>query len=109
METATNVPTCQKCHVSVMPIDYFCYNCGAALHSKPLSISIEKQLLLYVGSIVLLPFGIVWGFRYLFQANTKAKIVGIICIIISVVALTYITLYTIKFINTVQDELHKKL
>ncbi len=109
METATNVPTCPQCHVPVRPIDYFCYNCGATLHPKPLPVSIEKQLMLYTGSVILLPMGIVWGFRYLRQPGTKSKIVGTVCIIISIITMTYVTLFAINFINTVQDELHRQL
>lgn len=109
MVTVTKAPLCPTCHVPVRAIDYFCYNCGANLHPKPLDTSIGKQLMLYIGSVILLPFGIVWGFRYLKQPDSKSKLVGIITIIITIVTLIYVTVYTINFINAFQEELHRQL
>src|ERR1700690_2123516 len=61
-----SVPSvCPMCHIQVRLTDYFCYNCGKNLHPKPLSTSIEIQILYYVGSLVLPPMGFIWGFRYI--------------------------------------------
>ena len=109
MEQATALPTCPQCHVQVRPSDYFCFNCGKVLHEKPMSVSVGRQIALYIGSVVLVPFGVIWGFRYLRQPGTQAKMVGLTSIIITIVTCTFLTFYTINFVNQVQDELHKKL
>lgn len=100
---------CPSCHIIVRQSDYFCFNCGKNLKPAPLNISIWKQILLYGGSIVLAPFGVIWGFRYLRDANPKAKIVGIVCIVLTLITLTAVTIYSINLINKVQDEVHKQL
>ena len=98
---------CPSCHMQVRPTDYFCYNCGTNLKPKPMSISIWKQLLLYIGSVVLVPFGIIWGFRYLRQPGKKAKIVGTITIIITIISTILVTIYTINLINEVQKQVNE--
>jgi len=98
---------CPSCHLQVRSTDYFCYNCGANLKPKPFSISIWRQLLLYIGSIVLVPFGIIWGIRYLRQPDTAAKIVGTITIIITIISTTLVTIYTINLLNDVQKQVNE--
>jgi hypothetical protein len=65
--------------------------------------------MLYIGSVILMPFGVIWGYKYLREQNPKAKIIGGVIIAISIVAMIYVTLYSINFINTVQEELHRQL
>ncbi|OGK13969.1 hypothetical protein A3A93_04975 [Candidatus Roizmanbacteria bacterium RIFCSPLOWO2_01_FULL_38_12] len=98
---------CPKCHSLVRPTDYFCYNCGTNLKPKPLNTSIFMQLVLYVGSVVLVPFGIIWGWRYLRQPFTKSKIVGSITIIITIISTIIITIYSINLINDVQRQVNE--
>jgi len=98
---------CPSCHVQVRPTDYFCYNCGANLKPKPMSISIWMQIALYIGSAILVPFGIIWGYRYLRQPGTEAKMVGTISIIITIISTTIVTIYTINLINDVQRQVNE--
>lgn len=109
MEPNTPAPQCPSCHVAVRPTDYFCFNCGANLKPVPPSLSIGKQLMLYIGSVILAPFGIIWGWRYLRQPNSKSKIVGTIAIVLTLITLTVVTVYAINIINEAQDELHRQL
>jgi hypothetical protein len=109
MEEIQSTISCPACHITVKNTDYFCFNCGHNLRPVPLSTSIWKQFLLYSGSIILVPFGAIWGWRYLRQQNTKAKIIGIICIVITIVTSVALTIYTINLINKVQDEIHNEL
>jgi hypothetical protein len=78
---------CSQCHVAVRVSDYFCFNCGKNLKPKPLSTSVSTQLIYYAGSVFLPPMGIIWGIKYLKEKESKAKIVGIVCITITVVVL----------------------
>ncbi len=76
---------CSKCHTQIRSTDYYCYNCGTPAQPVPLSISVLKQIGLYLGSTFLFPLGLIWGIRYLVQKDPKAKIVGAICLLITVV------------------------
>jgi hypothetical protein len=110
--TPQSTPTtynCPACHIVVRSTDYFCFNCGKNLKPVPLNTSIWKQILLYVGSVILAPFGIIWGFRYLRESNAKAKIIGVLCIILTIITCILLTVYAINIINQAQDELHKQL
>ncbi len=80
-------PTCPVCHVAVRPSDFFCYNCGKNLHEKPPSTQLMTQLLYYAGSILLPPFGFIWGYRYYKQDDPASKRVGMICIGLTVLSL----------------------
>lgn len=109
MDQVAALPNCPQCHIQVRTTDYFCFNCGKNLQEKPMDVSILKQIVLYIGCIILVPFGFIWGFRYLRQAGDKQKIVGIVCIVITLLATIFVTIYTINFINTVQDQISDQL
>jgi hypothetical protein len=100
---------CPKCHVPVKSGDYFCSNCGTNLHPAPPSISIGSQLLLYLGSLLLPPMGIIWGFRYLRQPDSKSKAVGLIAMILTIVILVITVQVTVGFINTVNEQVNQKV
>ena len=65
------------------------------------------QIALYIGSAILVPFGIIWGYRYLRQPGTEAKMVGTISIIITIISTTIVTIYTINLINDVQRQVNE--
>ena len=102
-------PLCSVCHAAVRPTDYFCFNCGKNLHLKLLSTSIGSQLVLYVKTILLMPFGIVWGVRYLKQPNRASKLVGLTAIAITIILLVVITKYTVDLVNTVNEQVTQQL
>jgi hypothetical protein len=56
---------CPVCHVVVKPGDYYCFNCGKNLHPAPPSLSFATLAGFFVGSIILPPMGIIWGYRYI--------------------------------------------
>lgn len=99
-------PVCTQCHTTVRPTDFFCYNCGKNLKEKPFSISLTTQLLYYAGSVLLPPFGIIWGLRYLKQTDTVAKRVGLICIVLTIVSLVVMTIWTMKIMSGIIVQLN---
>ncbi|SRR5258706_3796632 len=100
---------CPKCHITVKPTDFFCFNCGSNLRPKPLSTTLSTQLLYYIGSLLLPPLGVIWGIRYLKESNQTAKIVGAICIILTLISLFIGIVLTINTINAVNSQLSKQL
>ncbi|QQG47049.1 MAG: hypothetical protein HY044_02820 [Candidatus Woesebacteria bacterium] len=100
---------CPTCHVDVRQTDFFCYNCGKKLKSKPLSTSITTQALIYLGSFLLPPMGIIWGIKYLRQENSQSKIVGMIAILLTIISLILTIIFTINFVNSLNSQINSQL
>jgi hypothetical protein len=100
---------CPACHVVVRPGDYFCFNCGKNLHPVPPSTSFSTLLAYFVGSIVLVPMGIIWGFRYLRSQDIKAKLFGAFLIICTCIELAVIGNVSVKAYNSVNDQIQQQL
>lgn len=100
---------CPVCHVNIRPTDYFCYNCGKNLQSKPTSLSLAKMILYIVGSMVLPPMGIIWGIRFLQKGNSNTKKYGILLILLTLAELILITKYTIDLTKTINDQVNFQL
>ncbi len=90
---------CPKCQASASPEDFFCRNCGKPLKPKPLSTSIGKQILIYLVSIFLPPFGLSPGIRYLKQPGSKSKMIGWVAITLTVFSVVLTVWLFIKMIN----------
>lgn len=101
--------TCPTCHVEVRPTDYFCYNCGHNLKPKPLSTSLVKQFMLYVGSMLLPPLGLVWGWPYLKEQTLKAKMIGIVTILLTVISLVTSVYYAMQFANSINERVNDEM
>src|SRR3989344_8249247 len=100
---------CPQCHTQLKIEDFFCFNCGKNLKAKPLSISIGNQLLLYIGSLLLPPLGLIWGFRYLRQPDRASKTVGMIAVILTVVILTISAVVAIDIFNKINSQVSQQL
>ncbi len=91
LSTTEEAGLCYQCHQPILPTYYFCPNCGANLHPKPLSKSIASQALLYFYSI-LLPFVIFiginkWkGWAYLRSKDEDTKTIGIVALVLMIIS-----------------------
>lgn len=94
------VTTCPVCQNSIDQTDFFCRACGAPLKEKPLSISLFKQLSLYALSVLLPPFGLIPAIKYLRQEDSKAKQVGIIAVVLTLVSLIVSIMLLFNLLNT---------
>lgn len=90
-----NEIACPVCHTHVRATDYFCFNCGANVKPKPKSVDAFAQFSLYLGSFFLPPMGYIWGARYIKEPDQKAKVVGIIAMVITTVSLV-LTVVAVK-------------
>ena len=100
---------CPVCHAAVRPTDYFCFNCGKNLKPKPPSTSVSRQALLYLGSLLLPPLGLIWGWRYLRQPDSTSKIIGTVAILITFISLIVTSWLVITTINTVNKQVNQQL
>jgi hypothetical protein len=102
-------PNCPRCHVLVRSTDYYCFNCGQNLHPQPPPTTITQQVLLYAGSVLLPPMGIIWGFRYLKQTDSKSKIIGLVAIVLTVVTLLIAIKLTFDIVNQASLQMNTQL
>jgi hypothetical protein len=104
-----NSLVCPSCHIEVRQTDYFCFNCGKNLKPKPPSTSLTTQILVYLESFFLPPYGIIIGIRYLRGKSVKLKIIGIILILLTILSLLIFVKLTRDLINTVNTQVNNQL
>lgn len=104
---ATDKPLlpCPSCSFPTLEVYYFCPNCGKSLKKKPPSTSIGKQISFYLLCALFPPFGLFPAVRYLMQADSKSKIIGIVGIILTVGSLIFTVIVTMQIIGQVQKTL----
>ena len=102
-------PTCPKCHIAVRPSDYFCFNCGAPLHPKPLSTNLATEIMYYAGSILLPPLGFWWGFKYLRQPDAVSKRIAILCMVFTTVSFIITSIWAVGYINKINATVNSQL
>ncbi len=100
---------CPQCHATMRAEYYFCYNCGKNLHPAPLSTSVLTQTGIYVGSVILAPMGLIWGLRYLRQSSGKAKMIGLVSVILTVVTLIIMSKLITVYIARVNEQVTKQM
>lgn len=90
---------CKFCGFPVSENFYFCPNCGKKLKQPPLSTSIGKQISVYAISIFLPPLGLWPALKYIAQKDSKARIIGIVAIVLTIIS-TIITInLTLSFFS----------
>ncbi|OGZ18223.1 MAG: hypothetical protein A2V72_02680 [Candidatus Nealsonbacteria bacterium RBG_13_37_56] len=104
-----NSAVCPVCHTEVKSTDYFCSNCGKNLKPEPPSTSLTRQIVIYLESFFLPPYGIVIGIRYLRQGDSKSKTVGIISIVLTILSLLVLIKLTFDLIDIVNSQVNNQL
>lgn len=66
---------------------YFCPACGKPLKSNPAETGVGRQILVYVISILLPPFGFWYAWKYLRQQDKKSKLIGWVAIVLTIVSI----------------------
>lgn len=104
-----SIITCPQCHIAVRPEYYFCYNCGKNLKEAPPSVSIEKQIMLYLGSALLPPMGIIWAQKYFRQPKQIYKIVGTVMVSLTLISAIISIKLTLDFFHSLDEQVTKQL
>jgi hypothetical protein len=82
-----------------------------------MSISIGKQIGLYSLSLLLPPLGLWPGIKYLLQDNPKAKVVGAVAILLTVISLggtiyymsVFMKMYTSQFSGQINNQINSQV
>lgn len=100
---------CPNCKKSVSSEIFFCPNCGKKLKEKPLSVTIPRQIFVFMASALLAPFGLWWANKYLRQNDKISKRIGITIIIITIIATAIILKISIDTMDVVNRDVTKQL
>lgn len=80
---------CPSCG-AILPADaVFCLKCGAKLREVTVSTSVGKQTVIYLVSLFLAPFGLGYAFKYLKQSDPKAKEIGAVSLVLTILAIAF--------------------
>ncbi|MFA5025285.1 MAG: zinc ribbon domain-containing protein [Candidatus Shapirobacteria bacterium] len=99
---------CPKCHQQVNANDYFCPFCGYKIRSPPPSTTFGGILVLLIKTILLPPFGFIWGYRYLRQTNNKSKLIGLVVILITVVELVWGVKASVDLVDMANKQINQQ-
>ncbi|MBI5019176.1 zinc ribbon domain-containing protein [Candidatus Gottesmanbacteria bacterium] len=102
-------PFCPTCHTEVRETDYFCFNCGKNLKAKPLSTSLQAEILYYAASIFLPPLGFWWGVKYLRQHDPVSKRIGIVSMLLTVIATIITFAWGVRVMNSVSSQVNEQM
>jgi hypothetical protein len=84
---------CPACKASSPASANFCPNCGRRFRLIIPSASISKQVIIYLISFFLAPFGLWYAWKYLQQDSKKFKTIAYVAIALSVISVA-ITIWT---------------
>lgn len=79
--------SCAACNVQNPATATFCMQCGASLVLQSQSVSVGRQVFMYIISALLPPFGLGWAFKYFRLKTSQAKKIAWAIVIITVVSL----------------------
>lgn len=97
---------CSSCQTPNAPDAYFCFHCGKKLKEQLISTSILKQVLVYSVSFFLPPVGLGWAFKYISQKNEKARIIGWVIILLTIISIALTLWIAIGFLRYYSDLLN---
>lgn len=103
------ITSCPNCHINVRDTDYFCFNCGKNLKPKPPSLSIIRLTLIMLGSILLPPMGVVWGWPYIKTVGAKYKILGLVIIGSTITSFVITTYLAVDFANNINLQVNEEM
>ena len=86
MDPIPLVSMCPACQGAVSATENFCPRCGFKLKEPAFSISVGRQTFVYFVAFFLAPFGLGYAYKYLKNPDPKARRVGIVVIILTVLS-----------------------
>lgn len=90
---------CPACQFKIQSDWFFCPNCAKELKEKPPIITIGRQIFMYLVSFFLTPLGLGWGLKYVKYKDPKTKIIGIVCIALTILSFIFMIISLKSFIE----------
>lgn len=107
--TPVQAPTqahCNRCHSEVSESFYFCPHCGHKIKEPPYHFSVISAVSILLIAFLFPPFGLIPGFRYLKNKDMRAKMVGILAIVVTAVSFILFIIFLQKYINMMNDTIN---
>lgn len=82
---------------------------GGQLKNKSLSVTVGRQIYVYLLSFLLPPLGLWPGIKYLRQTDEKSRMVGFIAIVLTIISIIITIWLSVSFINTFKQQLNSQL
>ena len=102
-----NQINCPFCSTQIDATAYFCPNCGKKIREKPLGIDAKSQILLYLVSLLLPPLFIGRTIRYMRSTDPKSRLVGMISLFMTIVAIVVISWITVSFMQKLNSQINE--
>lgn len=100
---------CPNCFHTLSGMDYFCPFCGKQIKEKPVDLSVLKQLSVYLVSFLLPPAGLWPAYTYLKVHDPKARRIGLIALVLTVISVV-ISIYLLTgLVNTVNTKINDQI
>jgi len=97
---------CPSCNASAPSSANFCPNCGRRFKPAFPATSASRQIIIYLISFFVAPFGLWYAWKYLKQDDKKSKQIGIMAVVLTIVSLAF-TIWTVaKLFNSVNQLLN---
>lgn len=87
----------------------FCPSCGFKIKEPTVTVTIAKQIAMYLLSFFLPPLGLIPGIKYIRFGDDTAKKVGIALIIITIISTAISIWLYLGFINRVNELINQQL
>lgn len=100
---------CPFCFHTLTGGDYFCPFCGKQIKEKPIDTSLMKQISVYAVSILLPPAGLWPAYKYLKTNNPKAKKIGSVAVVLTIISVLVSAYLLIGFVNEVNTQISSQL
>jgi len=84
-------------------------SCPSCHQSPPPSTSLSSQIILYLKTLILPPFGFFLGYKYLRQSDTKSKLIGLFVIVITIIEIIWLIQSTINMVNIANQQMSQQL
>lgn len=97
---------CKECGREISDEALACPNCGKPQRNKPPSVSLSRQIIVYLVSLFLPPFGLWYAWKYLKQKDGKSKKIGIAAIILTVISIIFTIWFIEGFVNLINQILN---
>ena len=92
---------CPTCQAATTPEAYFCSQCGKPVREKPLAATFMKQLWVYGVCLFAPPFGLWYTWKYLRQAGSTAKKIGIATIVLTIISIVFTIWVSASLLNQI--------
>jgi predicted RNA-binding Zn-ribbon protein involved in translation (DUF1610 family) len=97
---------CSSCSIQMISSANYCPNCGKPLKTISPATTVSRQIIVYLISFFLAPFGLWYAWKYLKQDDGISKTIGIVAIALTIVAVAVAIWTTAGLFNTVSQYLN---